>query len=90
MAWLAGAMFGPLIFGIGLRLWAGSSQIIAPGSLLIGDYQQKALAEPALIIQRHVTFDGTVPYLAVTPNGYIPIKGGNSIYNQLIENDILF
>lgn len=83
-------MFGPLILGIGLRLWAGSSQIIAPGSLPIGDYQQKALAEPALTIQRHVTFDGTVPYLAVTPNGYIPIKGGNSIHNQLIENDILF
>lgn len=90
LAWLVGATFGPIILGIGLILWAGSSQIIAPGSLPIGDYQQKALAEPALTIQRDVTFDGTVPCPAVTPNGYIPGKRGNSICNRLIESDISF
>ena len=86
LAWLALAIFGPIILGLGWVLWAGSSQIIAPGPLPLGDYQQQALAEPALTIERHVTTGGDVPYLAVAPNGTIPGERGKTLREQLTTN----
>ena len=88
LTWLFLAIFGPILLGIVWLLWSGSSQIIAPGSMPLGEYQQQALAEPSLTIERHITAGGQIPYLTVSPSGKNPGKRGKSMRNQLSVNDI--
>lgn len=74
--------------GIAWLLWSASTQIIAPDTVPLGDYQRAALEEPALHIVNLTALDGEVPFLAVSPRQENPSKRGRTLRDQLIEQQI--
>lgn len=86
--WLTIATLGPIFIGIACLLWSASTQIIAPETLTLGDYQLAALEEPALEIVSTSALDGEVPFLAVSPHSSNLSKRGQVLREQLTERQV--